>query len=225
MLAKSLRFVLCAGCLCCALARSGNADEPSLPLKAGIIGMDAHALAWTRILNDPNAEGELADMKVVAGYPGGSPDIPQSMELLERPGGADRRTGRRDRRFDRRTAAEGRRRDDPEHRRTDASGAGTAGLRGGQAGVHRQADRRVAQGSDRDFSAGRRSTTFPVFRVRRCGMRRRRPTFATTRRWETWSAATNTLRVPWSRIIPISSGTAFTASSRCSRSWEPDAFR
>ncbi|MBA4105213.1 MAG: dehydrogenase [Pirellula sp.] len=45
--------------------------------------MDAHALPWTKILNDPNAAGELADIKVVAGYPGGSTDIPQSMELLK----------------------------------------------------------------------------------------------------------------------------------------------
>ena len=60
-----------------------QAAEPTLPLKAGIIGLDAHARPWTKIINDPNAPGELADMVVVAGYPGGSPDIPQSMELLE----------------------------------------------------------------------------------------------------------------------------------------------
>jgi hypothetical protein len=69
-----------------ALAACGAsvAGEPSLPLKAGIIGLDAHARAWTKILNDPNAPGELADLVVVAGYPGGSPDIPQSMENLEK---------------------------------------------------------------------------------------------------------------------------------------------
>jgi predicted dehydrogenase len=55
-----------------------------LPLKAGIIGLDAHARPWTRILNDPDAEGELAELVVTAGYPGGSPDIPQSMQLLDR---------------------------------------------------------------------------------------------------------------------------------------------
>ncbi len=61
-----------------------RAAEPALPLKAGIIGLDAHARAWTQILNNPEATGELAGMTVVAGYPGGSPDIPQSMELLEK---------------------------------------------------------------------------------------------------------------------------------------------
>jgi predicted dehydrogenase len=58
--------------------------QPPLPLKAGIIGLDAHASSWAKILNDPNAPGELADMVVVAGYPGGSADIPQSQELLKR---------------------------------------------------------------------------------------------------------------------------------------------
>jgi predicted dehydrogenase len=52
------------------------------PIKAGIIGLDAHALAWTKILNDAEAPGELAELTVVAAWPGGSPDIPQSMELL-----------------------------------------------------------------------------------------------------------------------------------------------
>lgn len=65
---------------------AGNAPaaEPTLALKAGIIGMDAHALPWTKIINNPEATGELAEMTVVAGYPGGSPDIPQSVELLEK---------------------------------------------------------------------------------------------------------------------------------------------
>ena len=61
----------------------GWTAESPLPLRAGIIGLDAHALPWTRIINDPQASGELADMTVVAGYPGGSPDIPQSLALRE----------------------------------------------------------------------------------------------------------------------------------------------
>ncbi len=54
------------------------------PLKAGIIGLDAHAQSWAQILNNPDAIGELAEMTVVAGYAGGSPDIPQSQELLKK---------------------------------------------------------------------------------------------------------------------------------------------
>ena len=64
------------------MAAAAPAAEPTVPIKAGIIGLDAHAPVWTRILNNPQATGELADMVVVAGYPGGSPDIPQSMDLL-----------------------------------------------------------------------------------------------------------------------------------------------
>ena len=63
-------------------AAAAWAGEPSLPLKAGIIGVDAHAVPWTKILNDPKATGELAEMTVVAAYPGGSEDIPRSMEVI-----------------------------------------------------------------------------------------------------------------------------------------------
>jgi len=62
-----------------------GAGEPASKLiKAGIIGCDAHALPWTQILNNPGRTGLLAEMTVVAAYPGGSPDIPQSMELLRK---------------------------------------------------------------------------------------------------------------------------------------------
>ena len=85
--------VILVGCLIATLTALGQAKEPSLPLKAGIIGLDAHALPWTKILNDPKATGELADMVVVAGFPGGSPDIPQSMELLKNEVGPLRELG------------------------------------------------------------------------------------------------------------------------------------
>jgi predicted dehydrogenase len=79
----SIRLVLITGCLLSSLLATGRAQQPSLPLKAGIIGLDAHALPWTKILNNPRATGGLAEIKVVAGYPGGSPDIPESMQLLK----------------------------------------------------------------------------------------------------------------------------------------------
>ncbi len=62
--------------------RAGEA--PGRVMKAGIIGCDAHALPWTKILNNPDAEGALAEMRVVAAYAGGSPDIPKSIELRDR---------------------------------------------------------------------------------------------------------------------------------------------
>jgi predicted dehydrogenase len=58
------------------------AAEPPKPIRVGIIGMDAHALPWTQIINSPKVAGELAEMRIVAGYPGGSPDLPASVEIL-----------------------------------------------------------------------------------------------------------------------------------------------
>lgn len=83
-----MKYRICSAliyCLAGSLLLPGltsQADEPATVLKAGIIGLDAHALAWTRNINDPQATGDLATMTVVAAYPGGSPDIPQSMDLL-----------------------------------------------------------------------------------------------------------------------------------------------
>jgi len=54
----------------------GGAAEPEKPLRAGIIGLDtSHVTAFTSLLNGPEATGDLAGVRVVAGYPGGSPDI------------------------------------------------------------------------------------------------------------------------------------------------------
>jgi Oxidoreductase family, NAD-binding Rossmann fold len=60
------------------------AQEASKPLKAGIIGLDtSHVVAFTNLLNNPKNEGDLAGIKVVAAFPGGSPDIPASKDRLE----------------------------------------------------------------------------------------------------------------------------------------------
>ncbi|MBN2024170.1 MAG: Gfo/Idh/MocA family oxidoreductase [Pirellulales bacterium] len=56
------------------------ADEP---LRAGIIGTDtSHAVAFTKVLNDPKAVGPLADVRVVAAFPGGSPDVESSRDRV-----------------------------------------------------------------------------------------------------------------------------------------------
>lgn len=53
-------------------------------LKAGIIGCDtSHVPAFTAEFNHPKAEGDLAFIRVVAAYPGGSPDIPASRDRVE----------------------------------------------------------------------------------------------------------------------------------------------
>lgn len=53
-------------------------------LKAGVIGLDtSHAIAFTDLINDPKAEGLLAEVEVVAGYPNGMPDNPSSWDRVE----------------------------------------------------------------------------------------------------------------------------------------------
>ncbi len=61
-----------------------GASEPSAaPLRAGIIGLDtSHVTAFTQLLNAPHPPAELAGIRVVAGYPGGSPDIPSSRDRV-----------------------------------------------------------------------------------------------------------------------------------------------
>jgi predicted dehydrogenase len=53
-------------------------------LRAGVIGLDtSHAPAFAELLNGPKATGELAGVKVVAAYPGGSKDVPASADRVE----------------------------------------------------------------------------------------------------------------------------------------------
>jgi Oxidoreductase family, NAD-binding Rossmann fold len=59
-------------------------EEPVKPLRAGIIGLDtSHVVAFTKLLNDANPKPEVAGVRVVAAYPGGSQDIPSSRDRLD----------------------------------------------------------------------------------------------------------------------------------------------
>jgi predicted dehydrogenase len=61
-----------------------DAGEQKPLIKIGIIGCDtSHVPAFTGIFNDPKNEGDLAGFKVVAAFPGGSPDIPASHTRVE----------------------------------------------------------------------------------------------------------------------------------------------
>lgn len=54
----------------------------SSPLRIGLIGMDtSHVPAFTRLFNDPEATGDLAGFRVVAGLPDGS-DTPMSRDRI-----------------------------------------------------------------------------------------------------------------------------------------------
>jgi predicted dehydrogenase len=65
------------------LAHLAPAQEPAAqPLRAGMIGLDtSHVPAFTGIFNGPKATGDVAGIKVVAGYPGGT-DMPASRDRV-----------------------------------------------------------------------------------------------------------------------------------------------
>jgi predicted dehydrogenase len=53
-------------------------------MRVGIIGLDtSHCTAFTKILHNPKATGDLAGFRVVAAFPGGSPDIPASRDRID----------------------------------------------------------------------------------------------------------------------------------------------
>jgi predicted dehydrogenase len=63
---------------------SASAQETPNPLRAGIIGLDtSHVPAFTKLFNGPKADGDLAGIKVVVGYPGGT-DMPASATRVEK---------------------------------------------------------------------------------------------------------------------------------------------
>jgi predicted dehydrogenase len=69
----------------CLVPLALHADETKKPLRAGIIGLDtSHVVAFTKLLNSPKAKGDLGGVRVVAAYPGGSPDIPDSANRLDK---------------------------------------------------------------------------------------------------------------------------------------------
>lgn len=53
------------------------------PLRAGIVGCDtSHVIAFTKLINAPEATGPRAGVEVVVAFPGGSPDIPSSADRV-----------------------------------------------------------------------------------------------------------------------------------------------
>jgi predicted dehydrogenase len=53
-------------------------------LRAGMIGLDtSHAPAFAKLLDGSQTSGDLAGVKVVAAFPGGSPDLPASADRVD----------------------------------------------------------------------------------------------------------------------------------------------
>ncbi len=65
-----------------ALATTAFSQDNPKPLRAGIIGLDtSHVPAFTKLFNNPKADGDLVGIKIVAGYPGGT-DMPASKDRV-----------------------------------------------------------------------------------------------------------------------------------------------
>jgi predicted dehydrogenase len=63
------------------------ADKPATApvIRIGIIGLDtSHVIAFTQIFDNPKSEGDLAGFRVVAAFPGGSPDIESSRTRIDK---------------------------------------------------------------------------------------------------------------------------------------------
>jgi hypothetical protein len=81
---RSALVCLSVAALVAMSAHVAGAAEPTGRIRAGLIGLDtSHAIAFTDLLNNPKATGELAEMTIVAGYPGGSPDLPISSSRVK----------------------------------------------------------------------------------------------------------------------------------------------
>ncbi len=60
-------------------AVQAGGQETDKPVRVGIIGLDtSHVTAFTGLLNGPKAKGDLAGFRIVAAFPGGSPDVEAS---------------------------------------------------------------------------------------------------------------------------------------------------
>jgi hypothetical protein len=80
-----LTSILIAVIFAAILVAHSDAAESAEKIRAGIIGCDtSHVVAFTQLLRDPKATGELTEMKIVAAFPGGSPDIRSSQENVKK---------------------------------------------------------------------------------------------------------------------------------------------
>jgi hypothetical protein len=69
-----------------ALTAAGDlaAADHALPVKVGMIGLDtSHVVAFAQVIRDAKPGEELAGLKIVAAYPGGSRDLPDSWNRVK----------------------------------------------------------------------------------------------------------------------------------------------
>lgn len=74
--------LLVASSTCAIVAAQDPSPEP---LRLGLIGLDtSHVIAFTSILNNPDHKEHVPGARVVAGFKGGSPDLPSSWDRVEK---------------------------------------------------------------------------------------------------------------------------------------------
>ncbi len=80
-----LRSLLLGASLAILAFSSQNLHAETPPVRVGILGLDNYqGLAYAELFNNPKAEGDLAGVQVVAAYPIGSDDYPESAALMAR---------------------------------------------------------------------------------------------------------------------------------------------
>jgi len=80
-----LAIILSIALTRCAMAEEQkDSDKETPPLRLGMIGLDtSHVIAFIELLNDPRNPHYVPGACVVAGYPGGSPDVEASATRVE----------------------------------------------------------------------------------------------------------------------------------------------
>lgn len=63
---------------------AASAQESTGPIKVGIIGLDAHAVPWTQIIQGAGGKPPIAELRIVAAVPAPSKDIPFSIDNIEK---------------------------------------------------------------------------------------------------------------------------------------------
>ena len=68
------------------MAASGlfaQGDKEGAVIRVGVVGLDtSHAGAFAKIIREASGSNPVARLKIVAAFPGGSPDIPSSIDRL-----------------------------------------------------------------------------------------------------------------------------------------------
>jgi predicted dehydrogenase len=78
------RIVISLLCSISALATDLANCEADDKIRVAIVGTDtSHCLAFTQLINSPDAKGPLSRVRIVAAYPGGSPDIAASRDRVQ----------------------------------------------------------------------------------------------------------------------------------------------